>query len=79
MSASDHGSASTYSNWDCRCDACKAAWSAYVMAARPRRAARLTSGDDRHGRYTTYCNWQCRCEPCRDAWAVYSRQHRAAS
>ena len=36
-----HGTASTYNNWGCRCDLCRAASAAYARELRARRVAQL--------------------------------------
>lgn len=68
----NHGSAtaSTYSNWGCRCDLCRAAWAAYVAKRKAVRVAEFAAGQISvpHGLASTYGNYNCRCEPCRRAY-----------
>jgi len=79
MSADDHGSASTYSNWGCRCTPCKEAnrvTHRRVLAYL--RARRVVAPDSvGHGRASTYTNWGCRCLPCTEAHRVYNLDLRA--
>jgi len=76
MSRDDHGSESTYNNWKCRCDACRAANTRYLARRKAERVARLAVDPSlaEHGRASTYNNWGCRCEPCTTAWAIDSRE-----
>lgn len=75
-----HGSVSTYNNYHCHCDDCRAAKSADVMQRRASRYARRTLQDGRliapvpaqqHGSAATYTNWGCRCVPCTEANRLY--------
>lgn len=78
MSADDHGSASTYRNWSCRCDACRAANSAVVALQRQRRRSEVPEGRDDipHGSNSTYTNYFCRCAPCKESHRVVRRRYR---
>lgn len=77
--ATRHGTTSTYTNYGCRCDDCRVAWSAYMRTASKRRHERgLEPGDPRHGKASSYSNYRCRCGACRDAWAAYQRSRRAS-
>lgn len=62
--------ASTYNNWDCRCELCRKDWAALIAR---HRVKRRPEDAKRHGVYSTYSNWKCRCDPCRTAWAAYER------
>jgi len=75
----DHGSASTYCNYGCRCVPCTEAHRAAVARQRSERSARLTADPSAapHGRASTYLNWGCRCEACRSAEADRQRNRRA--
>jgi hypothetical protein len=75
MSATDHGSASTYRNYKCRCPECRAAHAVYTLAAQKRRHARMLAGlaNPDHGTPSTYANWSCRCPECTRAWRDYYR------
>ena len=72
LSTFPHGTSSSYTNHNCRCDACRKAQSQY---ARSWRASRGPSS--RHGDYINYGRG-CRCEPCRLAWNAYNRQKEKA-
>lgn len=76
MSADDHGSASTYTNWRCRCDACREAWR--IEFARMRRNRTRWLRDDptlaQHGTESTYTNWGCRCAACTEGHRTYQRR-----
>ncbi|MDN5767192.1 MAG: very short patch repair endonuclease [Humibacillus sp.] len=68
-----HGVLSTYSNYQCRCDACRAANAAYQRELIARY--REQGGRGQHGtayRYQT----GCRCDDCRAAHAAADRQYR---
>lgn len=72
----EHGNYSTYVNHKCRCDACRAAHSAWQ---RQRRAQRIVEADSytlAHGTHNTYTNWGCRCDDCRAGHAAYFRRYR---
>lgn len=71
MSAQDHGKASTYDTYGCRCEDCTSAHAARVAAQRARRKARGVMGE--HGSVSTYTNYGCRCEDCRNAMRHYQR------
>lgn len=79
----DHGSASTYANWDCRCDECRAAAVKAMARAKVRRVARATADPTivPHGTCNGYGNYGCRCRPCTEAWTVAcnARNRRRAS
>lgn len=75
-----HGSASTYTNYGCRCDECRAAhrdywreWSHRTGLHRP--FAEYVAAVTRHGvkRYKK----GCRCDECRAAAAAQKRRQRA--
>jgi hypothetical protein len=59
----NHGTASSYNNLGCRCDACRAAASAarqsWVRSLQNRKFA-----DVPHGTPSGYRNWGCRCDRC---------------
>ena len=80
MSATDHGSASTYRNYKCRCRRCRAAHADYCHAAQERRHARMAAGlaNPEHGTPSTYSNWSCRCPECTRAWRDYYRELKAS-
>lgn len=72
MAEIPHGSASSYNNRGCRCDACRAAASAA-------RAQWVASLGDRlfdevpHGTPTGYRNWGCRCDACKACRSAEAR------
>ena len=70
-----HGSVSTYINWGCRCDECKAAHSANLARQREARFARMKADPTirPHGTMATYSGWGCRCEACVAAATTYKR------
>lgn len=71
-----HGKATSYTNYGCRCDACREAQTKDMAQHRTRmRAAGLPEGDPRHGTSNGYANYGCRCETCR---AGHSRRRVAA-
>jgi hypothetical protein len=75
MPADDHGSASTYSNWHCRCEACRAAHAAKSAHRRIARRALLSQGAPvSHGKASTYTNWGCRCRDCCSAHTEVKHQ-----
>jgi hypothetical protein len=59
----NHGTASAYNNYGCRCERCRAASTAarraWVESLQDRQFA-----DVPHGTPSGYRNWGCRCEPC---------------
>jgi hypothetical protein len=61
-----HGTVNAYTNYGCRCPACK---EANVIASNRRRVDREARGlppdDDRHGTYNAYTNYNCRCDACK--------------
>src|SRR4029079_16230482 len=67
-----HGTTGGYTNHDCRCDDCRAAWTSYTRDARKSRYARLAADPTvaEHGKASTYGNWGCRCRACTDAWSA---------
>ncbi len=74
MRTVQHGTVNEYTNQGCRCQPCKTAHAASVLAAKKRRARELITKDGRpfhprvpHGRASSYGNWGCRCRPCTDA------------
>jgi hypothetical protein len=62
-----HGKIGTYTNRRCRCDKCRAAWTAYCMDLRRRRREKAESGliSVPHGTDGGYGNYHCRCFRCR--------------
>ena len=76
-----HGTTNGYSNLRCRCEACRAAWTRYVLARRETRKTLLPYRFDRlaHGSVWTYTNHGCRCRPCIAAKAQYTRKLQAAA
>lgn len=75
--------ASTYTNWGCRCDECKASWAAMIRARRFVRRDLIKADPSlaEHGNHNTYVNWMCRCEACTQAhvdhrWVQQQRQRR---
>jgi hypothetical protein len=77
VSVDDHGSPSTYKNWGCRCDHCKAAHAAEQRRLRANRIARRDEATLPHGSPSTYFNWGCRCEDCKAAKAAQALRLRA--
>jgi hypothetical protein len=74
-----HGTAGGYSNWGCRCAACRAANTESQRRFRARLRERVTAGLAvvRHGEYSTYTNWACRCDKCRCAGREQRQRYRA--
>jgi hypothetical protein len=66
MAADDHGSESTYGNWNCRCDGCRDAHARYNRKRRKERKAEIRQDPSLavHGKRSTYLNWGCRCDAC---------------
>lgn len=56
-----HGTYHAYTKGSCRCDACRAANSAYHLH---RRMERNPENAKLHGIVSTYTNYRCRCEDC---------------
>lgn len=71
-----HGTANGYRNHNCRCDACRAAHAALVMATSRQRPP-LAPDDPRHGTTNGYQNFRCRCDACRAAHSRQQASHRA--
>lgn len=77
--AHTHGSASTYSNWGCRCNPCTDAHRDFMQAKREMRMEERVEIDGRltaprapqHASASTYVNWACRCIPCLTAYREY--------
>jgi hypothetical protein len=67
---------STYTNWGCRCDVCRAAMAAYRRDRRRKMGGRVPP-EVPHGRFGTYTNYGCRCEACTAANTAYHRQRRS--
>lgn len=70
-----HGTISTYTNYDCRCEPCR------TEASRHRKRQRyLKSHQDPdtlpHGTLTCYTDYGCRCMECRRVSAKYRRDLR---
>ena len=81
-----HGTVNGYSNLRCRCERCRAAWTAYVTLYRlpgvtQRRAAQergetyVTAKGITHG-LTGYQSHSCRCDVCRRAKSEDNRRYR---
>ncbi len=77
MSANDHGSASTYANYGCRCMPCVVASRRKHETHRQRRMAERVLIDGRlvhprapHGTTNGYSYYSCRCTACTDSWRV---------
>lgn len=68
LSEMTHGARRTY-GLGCRCDACKAAASAYAAKYKPSPGLRIV-----HGTRHTYDRYKCRCEQCRSAKNAYDRE-----
>lgn len=64
-----HG-ASRYSNYKCRCQECREAWSSYIQKRREQRVAYVRANglpdSVAHGA-SAYGNWGCRCVVCTKA------------
>jgi hypothetical protein len=73
-----HGTYNGYVNRGCRCTDCRAANTAFHIAAREQRRGSLSPGDPRHGRDDTYTNYACRCDWCRDAHTDYRARRKSA-
>lgn len=72
-----HGSASTYRNHGCRCQACTAAHTEKCAQGVAARRGVPIPAHVGHGKVTTYNNWSCRCDDCTAAIASYRRAWRA--
>lgn len=86
MTAHDHGSATTYQKYRCRCGDCREAATRAVSGyLRKRYAARQLVGgrliaplpDEYHGRAHTYVYHGCRCARCTQASTDQRRGVRA--
>lgn len=63
------GTGSSYDNYGCRCQDCKAAHLARHRANKERWRAQPKDPDDpRHGTPSFYNNHGCRCDKCRAVW-----------
>lgn len=71
------GTSGGYTNHQCRCDACRAAWTSACSRSKANRVASYDGS--KCGKYTTYNNYGCRCDACRRAWADHQAARRAAS
>lgn len=71
-----HGSRSTYQNYGCRCDDCRAGNSADVLRMVGNRHKRVSEAP--HGTRTAYDMWGCRCEACKATKAAANRIYRDA-
>lgn len=67
-----HGTVNGYTNLRCRCESCRAIWTAVTRARRSQRPP-LAPDDPRHGTDNGYVNFKCRCKDCRAAHATYTR------
>lgn len=79
-----HGTIGGYSNWDCRCDRCTKAHSAYHKAyvlktGRVKRTIEEIRANPRwkHGGKYSYYDKKCRCEKCMDWMRNDKRRQRA--
>lgn len=72
----EHGKASTYRYYKCRCDECRAA---NATQAKIDRATRLANPipSSVHGTMNGYGNYNCRCDKCRRANSVYNQGRKA--
>jgi len=84
MSATDHGRASTYQNYGCRCVACTSAKTSAAARSRSVRYAQRLVVNGRvhhpnapHGTVGAYNNYGCRCINCTYAQASAIRVFRA--
>lgn len=86
VDAPNHGSTSTYGNWQCRCIPCTDMHTASHQEWRAARHARrqlidgvLVAVDAPRHCASTYTNWGCRCRTCTDAFSAdcaYNKQQR---
>lgn len=70
-----HGTSGGYTNHNCRCKKCRAAWSA--SRSRIRAVNKKQGTESRritHGTESSY-NYGCRCESCTAAHAAYHREY----
>lgn len=74
MSAHDHGRVSTYTNYGCRCAACRAANAATNAAQRAERRKYPVPASVAHNR-NTYVNYGCRCDVCCADRSAYGREY----
>lgn len=77
MNELKHGYYSTYTNYGCRCDACKAARAEHMRDYRARLQATTQPSEIPHGAETAYVDYGCRCAVCRAANAAARRKYRA--
>lgn len=70
-----HGTKSSY-NAGCRCDDCRIANRASIVAWQQAIRAKPVPGHV-HGSLNGYTNYGCRCEPCADAVREYHAAYRA--
>lgn len=70
-----HGTGGGYSNHDCRCADCKAAYAIVQKKTKAKRLLRPVP-QNLHGKYTTYGNYGCRCDDCRRAYGARAAQLR---
>ncbi len=68
-----HGKATTYGNWHCRCDPCKGAHRIALQRQAARRKSMAIPAGVPHGTRSTYIAWYCRCRPCSEANLAYNR------
>lgn len=66
-----HGTVNGYSNHQCRCEECRAAWAAEVARTKDQRASRPIP-EHVHGTENGYGNYKCRCDECTKAWSAAS-------
>jgi hypothetical protein len=71
-----HGTAGGYTNHQCSCPRCSAAFTSAMFVSRTRRTRRgLVPGDPRHCSQNGYGNWGCRCAACTEAHREYKKAH----
>jgi hypothetical protein len=77
VDAPNHGSTSTYGNWQCRCWPCTKMHSASQAEWRAMRRTRrqlidgvLVAVEAARHCASTYTNWGCRCRICTDAFTA---------
>ncbi len=86
--ANEHGTCSTYGNWQCRCEPCTEAHTVQHQSWRAKRHAQrelidgvwIAVNAHRHNA-ATYVNWGCRCPECTTAFSAdcaYLKQRREA-
>ena len=73
-----HGTITGYTDYRCRCGACRRAWLEYMRDWREKALKGPIPESSAHGTRSTYNSYGCRCEPCKAANSAYMREYKAA-